>query len=86
MGSCNKNNENSFFRYSEFGYHILTQNGFPSGPMTPTTRGLIVYHSSDACRVPSVGFGANLGTYRHPFVVILGTNLVSKFQNSETTF
>jgi hypothetical protein len=68
---------------------ILTQNGFPSGPMTPTTRGLIVYHSPDACRVSSVGFEANWrhkGTYRDPFVVIWGPNLVSKFQNLKPQF
>jgi hypothetical protein len=42
---CGHFGSESGFQISEFGHHILTQNGFPSGPMTPTTRGLIVYHS-----------------------------------------
>jgi hypothetical protein len=136
---CGHFGSESGFQISEFGHHILTQNGFPSGPMTHTTRGLITYpslmhlesfqmvytwygvsgrvtknhlwsfwvrirfpnfrirtphsdtkwiplgpHDSynswvdsiplpDACRVSSVGFGANWrhrGTYRDPFMVI----------------
>jgi hypothetical protein len=40
-----------WFRIRGFGNNILTQNGFPSGPMTPTTRGLIAYTSPDVFRI-----------------------------------
>jgi hypothetical protein len=77
------------FRIRGFGNHILTQNGFPSGPMTPITRGLITYPSPDAFRILPNGLHliwCVWESYKKSFVVLLGTNLVSKFQNSDTTF
>jgi hypothetical protein len=77
------------FRIRGFGNNILTQNGFPSGPMTPTTRGLIAYTSPDVFRILPNGLHlvwCVWGSYKKSFVVILGINLVSEFGNSETTF